>query len=113
MLPLTGPGNATAPAPIVANRLDASSQWLPGWSASQDGLPLAAVPSAGACAAGRAQDSTSDGVTAGSRYGMPSMDAPPAGVLGNLTGRIALVAGGPLPSGCTYADIIACALALR
>ena len=39
----TGARGEAAPGPIVANRLDASARWLPGWTASQAGLALVAV----------------------------------------------------------------------
>ncbi|KAK9845998.1 hypothetical protein WJX81_008020 [Elliptochloris bilobata] len=62
-----GPNGSAAAPPIVANRLDASSHWLPGWTANHSGLPLAA----------------------------------------DLSEHIAVVPGGPLPSTCSYADIVA------
>lgn len=77
--------------PIVASRLDASSAWLPGWTANQTGLPLALLPTANAC------------ITAGSKA------AHAQGALASLDGHIAVVPGGPLPRNCSYADIVACA----
>ena len=77
--------------PIVASRLDASSAWLPGWTANQTGLPLALLPTARACA------------TAGSKA------ASAQGALASLDGHIAVVPGGPLPGNCSYADIVECA----
>ena len=77
--------------PILASRLDASSAWLPGWTANQTGLPLALLPTTSACAA------------AGSKA------AHAKGALASLDGHIAMVPGGPLPGNCSYADIVACA----
>ena len=82
---------APALPPIVASRLDASSAWLPGWTANQTGVPLALLPTASACE------------TAG------SVAAHAKGALADLDGRIAMVPGGPLPGNCSYADIVACA----
>ena len=89
----------------MANRLDASSRWLPAWTPSQAGLPLAAVATGDVCPhiapLGQAPDTGSQEGPPGtvSRRGVPLTD---------LTGHIAVVAGGSLPASCSYADIVGC-----
>ena len=90
LLHAAGPSGRAPETPIVASRLDASSRWLPGWTANQTGLLLALLPTANACA-----------TTA-------SMDAHAKAALANVNGHIAMVPGGPLPGNCSYADIVAC-----
>lgn len=89
----------------MANRLDASSRWLPAWTPNQAGLPLAAVATGDVCPhiapLGQAPDT-------GSQEGPPGTVSRRGVPLTNLTGHIAVVAGGALPASCSYADIVGC-----
>ncbi len=99
-----GAQGAAAPAPIVANRLDAASRWLPGWTPQQSGLPLAALSAAAACSRAPPPDNAT---AASGRAAAGGARA------GNLTGHIAVVPGGALPINCSYADVVACVPAVE